>query len=135
MSATAIDSIIKHEGFRSKPYPDPIHGWEVPTFGYGFTHISERHARKMLEEIVNNIEHRLKIKIRHFYDMPWQVRAVLIEMAYQIGVEGLLKFENTIKFLQAGDFESAADEMLDSVWAKQTPARAQHLSDIVRHLT
>ena len=35
--------------------------------------------------------------------------------------------------MQEGDWEEAADEMLDSLWARQTPNRAKELSDIVRN--
>jgi len=36
--------------------------------------------------------------------------------------------------MESGDWEKAADEMLDSKWAKQTPGRAKEMSDIIRSL-
>jgi GH24 family phage-related lysozyme (muramidase) len=35
--APALEMIKKWEGFESEAYPDPAHGWEVPTIGYGTT--------------------------------------------------------------------------------------------------
>lgn len=48
----------------------------------------------------------------------------LLGMAFQMGVDGLLKFKNTLALIQAGDYESAAEGMMASLWAKQTPERA-----------
>ena len=63
--------------------------------------------------------------------LPWMTslseprQAVLLSMAWQMGVEGLLGFTNTLKFIEAGDFKNAAANMLKSKWAQQTPNRAK----------
>jgi lysozyme len=49
-------------------------------------------------------------------------------MAYQMGVEGVQGFSKMIAALQVGDYPRAADEALDSLWAKQTPARARDVA-------
>lgn len=59
-------------------------------------------------------------------------RGVLLNMAFQMGVDGLLGFKNTLKMIEAGDYEGAAKGMLNSLWAKQTPARAKRLSEQMR---
>jgi len=49
-----------------------------------------------------------------------------------MGVEGLLAFHNTWKYLEDWNFKSASIEMLDSKWAREdAPSRAKELSDIV----
>ena len=53
---------------------------------------------------------------------------VLMNMAFQMGVEGLLGFSNTLAMVQAGNYDKAAVGMLNSKWAKQTPARANRLA-------
>ena len=58
--------------------------------------------------------------------------AVLVNMAFQMGVEGLLKFRNTLAMIKAGQYADAASGMLESLWAQQTPARAQRLSTQMR---
>ena len=65
--------------------------------------------------------------------MPQQVQEVVINMCYQLGVNGVSKFRKAISAMQEGDWEEAANEMLDSLWARQTPNRAKELSDIVRN--
>lgn len=53
---------------------------------------------------------------------------VMLNMAFQMGVEGLFGFKNTLAMVKDGDYDGAAKGMLQSLWAKQTPARAQRLS-------
>ena len=53
-------------------------------------------------------------------------------MAFQLGIDGLLKFKNTLNLIEAGDYETASKEMLNSLWAKQTPERAKRLSEQIR---
>lgn len=132
MSSYDVMELIKqHEGFEEKPYPDPLHGWDVPTFGYGFTYITKEESDVLLFNRVKKIEKELSSGVANFYTYPRNIRFVMIEMAYQIGVYGLFKFKNTLKYLNQGDYKSASVEMLDSKWAKQTPNRAKELSDIV----
>ena len=66
--------------------------------------------------------------------LPWASklsetrRAVLINMAFQLGINGLLKFKRALGSIEDGQYSEAAMEMLDSTWAKQTPARAMRLA-------
>ena len=67
--------------------------------------------------------------------LPWLCkldparRGVLVNMAFQMGVTGLLGFKNTLSLVQAGKYQDAAKGMMQSKWASQTPARAQRLSN------
>ena len=53
-------------------------------------------------------------------------------MAFQMGVDGLLGFKNTLAMIQSGRYSDAAKGMLSSLWAKQTPARAKRMSEQMR---
>ena len=57
-------------------------------------------------------------------------RGVLIEMIFQLGPAGVRKFKRFLKFALAGDYEQASDEMLDSLWHRQTPKRCEMLAKI-----
>lgn len=67
--------------------------------------------------------------------LPWSDqldearRGVLLNMAFQMGLQGLLGFKNTLSTIQAGNYQLAAQQMLQSLWARQTPERAKRLSD------
>ena len=66
--------------------------------------------------------------------LPWinqldEVRQrVLLDMAFNLGMQGLLTFKNTLAAIQAGDYEKAGPMMLDSRWARQVGKRAERLS-------
>ena len=64
--------------------------------------------------------------------MPPEVEGVILEMVYQLGFSGFCKFKKAIANMKDRNWKGAADEMLDSLWAKQTPNRAKQLSEIVR---
>ena len=51
-------------------------------------------------------------------------KSVLISMAYQMGADGLAAFNNTLKAVAERRWNDAANGMLNSKWAKQTPNRA-----------
>lgn len=55
--------------------------------------------------------------------------AVLINMSFNLGFAGLLKFKNMIAAISSGDFEKASTEMLDSRWADQVGNRAKELAE------
>lgn len=63
--------------------------------------------------------------------MPWLEdlndarKAVVLSMAFQMGVDGLMKFKTTLAHIHHQRWQEAHDSMLDSLWAKQTPARAK----------
>jgi len=65
---------------------------------------------------------------------PWMANldaarfGALVNIAFQMGVDGLLGFTNTLALLRAGDYPGAAAGMLKSKWAGQTPERAQRIA-------
>ena len=59
-------------------------------------------------------------------------KEVIVNMVYQIGEGGVSKFKNMWKALDNEDYGEASFQMLDSLWAKQTPARAGKLAGKMR---
>lgn len=66
--------------------------------------------------------------------LPWAKElgeprlGVLLNMAFQLGIGGLLKFKRALGSIEDGQYGKAAVEMLDSVWALQTRARAHRMA-------
>ena len=83
----------------------------------------------------SDIDDRIEALTRR---LPWfqnlddARRGVLLNMSFQMGVEGLLKFKNTLDLIERGQYAAAASGMLQSLWAKQTPDRAKRLSEQMR---
>lgn len=57
---------------------------------------------------------------------------VLYSMAYQLGVDGLSLFKNMLTAVASEDYDSAANSMLNSLWARQTPGRARRHAEVMR---
>ena len=130
-----LDSIKHHEGFVEHVYDDSL---GIPTIGYGFAIKDLVLEEDLCDEILLR---KLRIlgksvmgKFPFFDSLPSDCKTVLMEMCYQLGVTGVSKFKKALKAMEDGDWEKAADEMLDSKWAKQTPNRAKEMSDIIRSL-
>jgi lysozyme len=56
----------------------------------------------------------------------------LLSMCFQMGPVGLAKFKTTLSLIASGDFKGAAQSMLASLWAKQTPERAKRVATMLR---
>ena len=133
VSLELLSSIRKHEGFRAKVYKDTL-GFD--TIGYGFAvkdlvldeDICNIILQRKLESLIRSIE----FKFKWYADLPNAVKDVVIEMCYQLGVNGVSRFKKTIEHLKNEEWELAAEESLRSKWAKQTPNRAKALSDRIR---
>ena len=141
------ESIKIHEGFRSSVYLCPT---GHPTVGYGFRvadlspdelALNAGALEPMSKEVAEKI---LDIKITKFkkqvYNaLPWltyapmDIQDALCEMAYQMGVAGLLGFKNTLAMIKERRYREAAENMLKSKWATQTPERAKQIANLVRN--
>ncbi len=51
-----------------------------------------------------------------------------------MGVDGVKKFEKTLKYIKNEQWELASVEMLDSKWAVQTNSRAVRLSKVIKNI-
>lgn len=118
-----------HEGERLKPYRCTA---GKLTIGVG-RNLDDRGitAEESAYLLANDIarEERELLKA-----LPWvaqldEVRQrVLLDMAFNMGLVGLLGFKNTLATIRAGDYAKAAAMMLDSKWATQVGQRAERLS-------
>ena len=124
-----IERIGVNEGFRSKPYKCSEGVW---TIGHGLTWITEEESLSILSGRISELHLKLSEDLDWYDRMPPEIKGVIIEMCYQIGYSGVMKFKNMIANMKDINWKGASDEMLDSLWAKQTPERANRLADIVR---
>ena len=129
-----LESIKKHEGFVEHVYDDSL---GIPTIGYGFAIkdlvLDEDIAEEILIRKLEKLKRNANSRFRWLEDMPVVIQEVILNMCYQLGITGVSKFRRAISAFQEGDWDEAANEMLDSLWARQTPNRATELSNIVRN--
>ena len=137
-----LKSVKQHEGYRNKVYLDSL-GKRPVGVGHlcveDFWEDDKEYEEKFLLTI---IEHDLKSAIKSAERLlkgcpilDSLAREIVIEMVFQLGETGVSKFKNMLKALEEGpDYKTAAIEMLDSRWAKQTPNRAKKMSNSIKSL-
>lgn len=126
------DMLRGHEGLRLKPYLDSE---GKLTIGIGRNlddvGITEDEAYILLDHDIK------RTKVDLFKALPWAYnldearQAVLLNMAFNMGVEGLLHFKQTLAAVESGEWKFAAAYMLDSKWAKQVGNRAVYLAKVM----
>jgi len=126
------EQLVLHEGLRLNPYRCPA---GKLTIGVGRNledkGISMAEALFLLRNDVEEV--RTQLERYPWYTQLDPVRQkVLIDMAFNLGIGGLMQFRKMLAALEAGDYGKTADEMLDSKWARQVGKRAQRLAEMMR---
>nr|WP_136252862.1 glycoside hydrolase family protein [Ningiella ruwaisensis] len=128
-----LEQIKLHEGLRLKPYKCTA---GYLTIGYGRNleskGISADEAEEMLLNDVSDVEQSLARHELLSSKHNDARRAVVINMAFNLGVAGLLAFKKTLDAYRNQQYLTASIEMLDSKWAKQVGMRAKVLSEQMR---
>jgi lysozyme len=148
LTTVQASKLEEHEGFRSKVYKC-TKGFDTIGIGYCIPmnplNLSKAEIKSLydvgitrdkavyyLKMVCNQIEAKLSRELDWYDDLDSNTKYVLIDMAYQMGVAGLLEFKQSLKLVKAGKYNEAAKEMLNSKWAKQTPNRAKSVTDILK---
>lgn len=128
------------EGLRLQPYTDSL-GFVTIGYGHkgvadvmlhGATGITQEYAEQILERDVDSHSKDLQIHLPWMVDLNDARQDALVNMAFNLGIPHLLEFIKFLAALKAGDFDTAAAEMLNSTWATQVGARAIRLANVVR---
>ena len=132
------DALIADEGLREDAYRDAGGVW---TIGVGHTG-PEVHeglvwpralCLQTLDADIARVEHGLDARLSWWRALTPARRDVLANMAFNLGVEGLLAFRHTLEAVRAGDYALAAERMLASEpWRSQVGARAERLAAQMR---
>ena len=67
------------------------------------------------------------------HDLPQPVGEVIVEMVFQLGIQGVRNFKKMWKNIRIKRWKDAANEMKDSRWYKQTPKRCEELASIIEN--
>lgn len=149
MNNSKVIPLIKQgEGFRAHAYYCTA---GALTIGYGYNldrnplklteqeinklrsyGITKTRASELLSQLLTDLEKQLQQRLIWWSKLNAARQAVLLDMAYNLGINGLLGFKKTLSLLERGEYDAAATEMLDSQWAKQVKTRAYRNSNIIR---
>lgn len=127
------EKLAQHEGLRLRKYKDTK---GVLTIGIGYNleanmlnlpeseiksmmtiGITEEKAYSLLKQCCNKVEAELQRNIKFYSKLDSNTRYVLIELAFNLGIAGLLKFKKTLALIEKGDYKGASKELLNSKWA------------------
>lgn len=141
--------VAEHEGYRDYVYDD---GSGNPTIGYGHLlpdsykkfmwdgkdpktqhkPFSTQQLKDIFTQDLKEAEKGAKNNFSNWDTLPKPVQDGLTNMAFQLGEAGQSKFKLMRKAVENNDFEEAAVQAQDSLWATQTPTRSTHLVNIFK---
>jgi len=128
------EGVVKSAGLHVV-YKDHL-GWD--TIGIGRL-VDRRKGGGLTDDEVeyllqNDIKEKLaqlKKQLNWFPTLPEPVQRALCNMCFQLGIDGLLGFKTTLKYIQAGNYKEAAKNARNSLWYKQTPERAERVCKLM----
>lgn len=131
-----ISQLKRDEGFRENVYTD-TRGHK--TIGYGrnldvhpltfvVPPITEDMATTWLVADVQVLSDKLASLLSFFDGLDTARAGALLNMAYNMGLEGLLSFHQTLSYVAQGQYDNAATQMVLSEWCQQVGARGARLA-------
>lgn len=133
-----------HEGLRLKPYfctrgkqtigvgrcldTNPLTKEEERVVGDWRHGITKGAAVYLLHNDIRRIVKECKKKIKFFADLDDERQYALIDMAFNLGISGLLQFKKMLAALACGNYKTAAAECLASKYAKDVGIRAKRIA-------
>lgn len=121
----------RDEGERASAYQDSLGYW---TIGVGRLidarkggQLRPSEIEYLLQNDIDDCVADLRRRLPWFGSLDEARQGVLLNMRFQLG-QGVYGFTQTLELIRQGDYARAAQAMLNSLWANQTPARAQRLA-------
>ena len=106
---------------------------DIPSIDAVYEHgITEADAYYLATNDIAIVENELTRAKPCVYDLDAVRQLIVMDMAFNMGVPRLCKFKKMWAAIEAGDFDTASVEMLDSRWARQVKSRATKLSDAMK---
>ena len=145
---TLIERLKAHEGFRSQPYKDSRGFW---TIGYGHLLTTDTDASfsdalrlsggiwdtvvatRMLEGDIVVARDAIEQHMFWVATFSADTQDALVELAFNLGLDGLLRFKKMLSALKQGDRETACAELRDSRWYTQVgDARYKSIASLLQ---
>ena len=128
-----IDTLVRHEGLRRLAYEDSV---GVLTIGVGRNieevGLSDDEIYYLLKNDIRRCETELHNSFRWYKDLDQVRQEAMINLCFNLGITKLRKFKLALRAMEVKDYEDAADEFLDSLWATQVGQRAVEVTYMIR---
>ena len=133
-----IAELRRDEGVRYSPYKDTLgidtvgvgHNLKAKPLGLTYP-LTDEEVDRILAMDLDEVFEGLNSRLPWWRDLSCARQRVLANMAFNMGIEGLLTFKNTLQAIQRGHYELAKVNMLQSKWAKQVGQRANRLAKMM----
>jgi lysozyme len=89
--------------------------------------ISENEANYLFTNDICKTCDRLKIAFPWYERQPEEVQQLLLNMAFNLGIEGLKEFTGTLALIQIGQYKAAAARLRGTLWYRQVTNRADRI--------
>ena len=123
------DLLMRSEEFRQRRYEEPMENFGA-RLGHSYGRVN-LHPRT-LEQDVRRIAGQLEARWPSFTELDLVRQRVLIHIAFDLSVAGLLMLRRLIVAVECGFWDTAAEEMLASPWAKHDRRQAAILAEMMR---
>jgi lysozyme len=143
--AVMRDELIRDESIRLKPYLDccgklrneckcPVKGKLTIGIGRNLDDvgISRVEAIEMNDADIYRAAGELDMHLNWWQQLDPVRQRVMLNMCFNLGIDKLIGFKNTLAKIKSGDYQGAADGMLQSLWARQVGDRAKRLAELMR---
>jgi lysozyme len=126
-----IPDIERDEGCRLTAYQDSVGVWTV---GYGHAYVqpgtvwTQATADAQLRADVATAETGLDIHLPWWRTLDDIRQDCLVNQAFNLGVDGLVKFTTYLELVKAGNYAAASQDEMHTFWAKQVGDRATRLA-------
>lgn len=139
------EEIIAEEGEKLKVYRD-TEGFLTVGIGHKIIRgdleyqkaighpITKRRSTELFERDTKRTLEELDRRIPWLKTQPPEIIRAIANMAFQMGVAGVLKFHKMLEKIHDKNYEAAYTEGLRSIWARQTPARARRVMTMIRNV-
>jgi lysozyme len=126
-----IAMLQRHEGLRLKPY---LCTADKLTIGYGRNlddmGISEDEALYLLQNDIDACYSELNV-FNWFQELDQVRQEALVDMRFNLGLPRFLSFKKMIARLIAKEYSQAAEEIINSLYARQVGNRANELAYMI----
>lgn len=120
MDTVGIPTVGVGHNLKAKPLPD---GWTYP--------LTDEQVDELLTWDLDEVFDGLDSELPWWRKLDYERQRVICNMAFNLGINGLLGFKNTLAAVEQGRYSAAGAGMASSKWATQVGARADRLVDIM----
>lgn len=142
-----IERLTRHEGIRLQPYKcpagylsigigrnlitNPITKEEAVVLGDWAHGITKNGAVFLLKNDIRRVYHQCREALPFWTSLDDERQYALLDMAFNLGINGLLKFKKMLSAMEIGNYRGAAKECLASKYAADVGARARRIAKTI----